>query len=78
MTTDEQDRLYIEGRLPNRPWITVPEIATAFNRCTNTIIAYIENGRIRRVRNIGTGRKRFFEVWREDVVELWVSQFFNG
>jgi|GEM_PF-2692372 len=78
MIGDDHDRLYIEGRLPNKHWLTVPEIATAFNRCSNTVTAYIENGRLRRVRNIGTGRKRFFEVWREDVVELWVSQFFNG
>ncbi len=78
MSGGDQDRIYIEGRLPNKPWLTVPEIALAFNRCSNTIVAYIESGRIRRVRNTGTGRKRFFEAWREDVVELWVSQFFNG
>lgn len=78
MICADSDRIYIEGRLPNSPWVTVPEIAAAFNRSSNTIIAYIESGRIRRVRNIGTGRKRFFEAWREDVVELWVSQFFKG
>ena len=78
MTTELQERLYIESRLPNKSWITVPEIATAFNRCSNTIIVYIETGRIRRVRNIGTGRKRFFEAWRDDVIDLWCNQFFNG
>lgn len=72
------EQLFIEKRLPNRPWIKVPEIAEAFNLSSNTITAYIESGRIRRVRNVGTGRKRFFEAWRDDVVELWTSQFFKG
>lgn len=78
MTPTQEDRLYIDSRLPNRPWVTVPEIATAFNRCSNTIIAYIESGRMRRVRNIGAGRRRIFEVYRDDVIELWCMQFFNG
>ena len=78
MTPDERERLYIESRLPNKQFVSVPEIAVAFNRCRNTITSYIESGQLGRVRNFGSKSKRCFEVSREEVVKLWISQLFTG
>lgn len=78
MRTPEQDRIYIETRLPNKPWVTVPEISCAFCVSKNTVVAYIDRGRIGNVRNRGAGGKRYFEAWREDVVTFWISMRFNG
>ena len=78
MRTPEQDRLYIETRLPNKPWVSVPEIAVAFCVCSHTVVAFVESGRITDVRNKGARKKRYFECGREDVVRCWLSMRFNG
>ena len=78
MRTPEQDRIWIDGRLPRKQWISVPEICSAFCLSPHTVIAYIDTGRVTNVRNKGVRQKRYFEVWRDDVIELWLSMRFTG
>lgn len=78
MTAEHNDRIYIEGRLPNKPFVSVPDVATAFSVSNHTVVSYIESGRLTDVRNVGSCSKRFFKIGREDAVRLWLSMRFKG
>ena len=60
---------YIDGRLPEGDWLGVPDVATAFDVCSNQVHAWIEE-RLIRGYDKGAKDRRYLVIWRASVLHF--------
>lgn len=60
---------YIDGRLPEGDWLGVPDVATAFDVCSNQVHAWIEDGSLRGF-NKGARDRRRPMIFRASVLHF--------
>ena len=60
---------YIDGRLPEGDWLGVPDVATAFDVCSNQVHAWLDEGLLRGF-NKAAKEKRRPVIWRASVLDF--------